>query len=108
MKRIIFILIIILGYFHLDLQAQKTAIKAGHLILPSTGEILENRMIIMEQGKIIEIKKNLKNIAVDSIIDLSNSWITPGLMDCHVHLSINMTYRKKDVFQRLSLNFLIR
>ena len=99
-KKTLILIIVILVNFHWNLQAQTTAIKAGHLILPSTGEILENQIILIEKGKIISIQKNMSGMDVDSTIDLSDSWITPGLMDCHVHLTSNMTYRNFDIYQR--------
>ena len=50
-------------------------------------------MIIIQNGKIKEVGTNLKISKTDKIIDLSNSWVLPGLMDCHVHITANETYR---------------
>ena len=35
----------------------------------------------------------LKYDSKDTVIDLSKSWVLPGLMDCHVHITFNFNYR---------------
>lgn len=86
-------------YIH-ELKAQVTAIRAGHVIMPSTGKMLDNQILLIENGKIKRIENDYGNVEADSIIDLSSSWVTPGLMDCHVHLTSNMSYRHFDYIQR--------
>ena len=79
--------------FTITVQAQNTVIKAGHLFDSRTGKILDNQIIIIKDGKIQEIGTNLKYKTTDSVIDLSQSWVLPGLMDCHVHITFNLPYR---------------
>lgn len=79
--------------FTVTVQAQNTVIKAGHLFDSRTGKILDNQTIIIKDGKIQEIGTNLKYKSTDSVIDLSKSWVLPGLMDCHVHITFNLPYR---------------
>ena len=43
----------------------------------------EDLEIIIRNGKIIEIGKNLKN--ADQIYDCENNLVTPGFVDCHTH-----------------------
>ena len=57
--------------------------------------MLDNQVIIIHDGKIKEVGPNLKINQIDTIIDLSNSWVLPGLMDCHVHITANNPYRAK-------------
>jgi imidazolonepropionase-like amidohydrolase len=83
----------ILLFFTLTATAQNTVIKAGHMFDARTGKMLENQIIIIQGGKIKEIGTNLKFSREDKIIDLSNAWVLPGLMDCHVHITNNETYR---------------
>lgn len=52
-------------------------------------------MIIIHDGKIKEVGPNLKINQIDTVIDLSNSWVLLGLMDCHVHITANNPYRAK-------------
>lgn len=74
--------------------AQSTVIKAGHLFDSRTGQVRDNQVIIMKDGRIAQVGPNLKAGPADTVIDLSDSWVLPGLMDCHVHITSNYPYRK--------------
>lgn len=87
-----FKILAILLFLTLVANAQNTVIKAGHLFEARSGKLLDNQIII-QNGKIKEVGANLKFGKEDKIIDLSDSWILPGLMDCHVHINNNETYR---------------
>ena len=86
----------ILGCIILSLstQAQNTVIKAGHLFDSRTGKFLDNQIIIIKQGRILQTGSDIKYEKNDIVIDLTNSWVLPGLMDCHVHITANYPYRK--------------
>ena len=77
-------------------NAQNTVIKAGHLFDARSGKMLDNQIIVIQDGKIKEVGANLKFSKEDKIIDLSDSWVLPGLMDCHVHVATNLGYRKRN------------
>ena len=77
-------------------NAQNTVIKAGHLFDARSGKMLDNQIIIIQNGKIKEVGTNLKFSQSDKIIDLSDSWVLPGLMDCHVHIATNLAYRSRN------------
>lgn len=93
MKNIITVLFLLIG---LNTFAQNTVIKAGHLFDARSGKILDNQMIIIQNRKIKEVGASLKINKTDTVIDLSNSWVLPGLMDCHVHITSNLAYRKRN------------
>ncbi len=78
----------------MSLKAQNTVIKAGHLFDSRTGKFLDNQMIIIKNGRILQTGTDLKYEKNDIVIDLSKSWVLPGLMDCHVHITSNYPYRK--------------
>jgi len=82
--------------FKVLLFAQTTVIKAGHVFDSRTGKILNDQIIIVKDGRIQEIGSDLKYKSTDNVIDLSKSWVLPGLMDCHVHITSNYPYRKID------------
>tara|TARA_R110002051_G_C8678995_1_gene491496 strand:- start:51 stop:1304 length:1254 start_codon:yes stop_codon:yes gene_type:complete len=90
-KKIIFLLAFLIT--SLIGNAQNTVIKAGHFFDARNGKMLENQIIIIQDGKIKDVGTNLKFNKTDSIIDLSDSWVLPGLMDCHVHITTNLPYR---------------
>ena len=75
------------------LNAQNIVIKAGHLFDSRTGKMLTDQIIIIKNGKIQETGSNLKYNNTDTFIDLSESWVLPGLMDCHVHITFNFPYQ---------------
>ncbi|MDC1011969.1 amidohydrolase family protein [Flavobacteriaceae bacterium] len=83
----------------LTVSAQNTVIKAGHFFDARKGKMLKNQIIVIQDGKIKEIGINPKFKDPDRIIDLSNSWVLPGLMDCHVHITLNLPYRNVNIEQ---------
>jgi imidazolonepropionase-like amidohydrolase len=96
-KKIIFLLAFLST--SLLINAQNTVIKAGHFFDARSGKMLDNQIIIVQDGKIKEVGANLKFNEADQIIDLSNSWVLPGLMDCHVHITANLPYRNLNMEQ---------
>jgi imidazolonepropionase-like amidohydrolase len=68
--------------------AQVTAIRAGNLIDPETGTISKNSIILIEQEKITEIGADLTIPADANVIDLSDKYVLPGLVDAHDHLAL--------------------
>ena len=90
------LIIALLHIFSFQLLAQNTVIKAGHFFDAQSGKMLDKQMIIIQNGKIKATGINLKINKTDTVIDLSNSWVLPGLMDCHVHITSNLSYRKRN------------
>jgi imidazolonepropionase-like amidohydrolase len=69
--------------------AQNTiAIRAGGVVDPAKGSVARNQVIVVENGKIKEIGPNVAIPDGAATIDLSNEWVSPGLMDAHVHLTL--------------------
>jgi len=99
-KNTIFLLALLIT--SLTINAQNTVIKAGHFFDARNGKMLKNQIIVIQDGKIKEIGINPKFSDTDSIIDLSNSWVLPGLMDCHVHITANFPYRNLQMEQMYS------
>ena len=103
-QTIFFILACIM--LNLPLPAQNIVIKAGHLFDAKAGKFLDNQVIIIKNGRILQVGANLTYAKSDIVIDLSKSWVLPGLMDCHVHITSNYPYRKfsgmEDIYARES------
>ncbi|MFQ5738260.1 MAG: amidohydrolase family protein [Acidobacteriota bacterium] len=68
--------------------AQTSAIQAGNLIDPATGTVARNQTILVRDGKIVEVGASLTIPEAARLIDLSESWVMPGLMDAHTHLTL--------------------
>jgi len=67
------------------------AIKAGHLVDPDTGKVVDHKIILVEGKKVVAVADELPVPAPAQVIDLSASWVLPGLMDLHTHLTYNYT-----------------
>jgi imidazolonepropionase-like amidohydrolase len=80
--------VVLLGAGVAPADGRTVAIRAGHLIDPATGEVETGRTIFVEDGKILSIGSDVIDAEVDETIDLSDSWVIPGLMDAHVHLTL--------------------
>jgi imidazolonepropionase-like amidohydrolase len=66
--------------------SQVTVIKAGRLIDPKSGSVLTNQVILID-GKIIRrVGAGIPIPRDATVIDLSNSTVLPGLIDCHTHI----------------------
>ncbi|KPZ70745.1 Imidazolonepropionase [Shewanella sp. P1-14-1] len=74
--------------------AATQVIHAGELLAIPGKSPLTQQTIVVKDGKILDVRKGFipaKSIAKDAkLIDLSNSFVMPGLMDMHVHLQMEL------------------
>jgi len=75
-------------------EAGTTLIHAGELLAVPGRPPTINQTIIIEDGRIKEVRNGFAN-ASDfdgsvAVIDLSNQFVLPGLMDMHVHLQVEL------------------
>jgi len=82
-------LVVLCALFVLPAGAQNViAIRAGNVIDPARGTVTANQVILVENGKIKSISSEAAIPSGAQVVDLSHEWITPGLMDAHVHLTL--------------------
>lgn len=63
-----------------------TLIHAGKLITAEDNKVLTNQTIVIEQDKITAVEAGFRPAtATDTLIDLRNHTVMPGLMDMHTH-----------------------
>ncbi len=67
--------------------AQVTVVRAGRLIDPDSGTVLTNQTIMIKDGKIQAVGRELALPADAKWIDLSDKTVLPGLIDCHTHVA---------------------
>jgi imidazolonepropionase-like amidohydrolase len=79
-----------------------TALKAGKLVIPETGETLNNQIILVEGTRIKAVGANIPIPAAANVIDLSRFTVLPGLFDCHAHMAMTVNRDGRD---RGSLQF---
>ena len=83
--------LITIAFAALSLQAQVIALNVGHLVDPEAGAVLDNQIILVENGRFTAIGPNVAIPPGAEVIDLSRQWVTPGLVDAHNHLAL--TYK---------------
>lgn len=69
-------------------QAATTVIHAGHLMTEPGKPVRANQSIVVENGKVAAIKDGF--VAGDEVVDLSQAWVMPGLIDMHTHVTATM------------------
>ena len=57
-------------------------------VLTGTGERIDNADVLMRDGKIAGIGKNLDASDNATIVDGTGKWVTPGIIDDHSHLGV--------------------
>ena len=72
------------------IYGQTVAIKAGHLIDPANGKVSNDQIILVDDKKITAVGADIDISNADEVIDLSDSWVLPGLMDAHVHMTFGL------------------
>jgi len=66
----------------------KIAIKAGRMLDAKTGSVATGVVILVEKGRIVSVGKAAPTDA--TVIDLSNEFVMPGMVDCHAHILGNL------------------
>lgn len=87
--------------FGVPAWAQTVAIRAGNLIDPANGAVAKNQIIVVKDKKIVAVGPNVAIPKDSVVIDLSNEWVMPGIMDAHTHV----TFSAK-LFSELDHNYL--
>jgi imidazolonepropionase-like amidohydrolase len=75
------------------IRAQNAALRVGHLVDPETGTAAANQVVLVENGKFSAIGGNVAIPAGAEVIDLSQYYVLPGLVDAHNHLAL--TYKEE-------------
>lgn len=108
MKLILLIVVLTLLHGYSSGQSNLKAIKAGKLIDVVNGTVLTNQIIIIDSNIITDIGPSVTIPKNAEIIDLSNSIILPGLIDCHTHLAAQPSGDYYgDLFRKTTIDFAI-
>lgn len=87
MKKRIFYAILMVAFTTFSLSAQRTILHCGKLI-DSKSDQVQNSMSIIIEGNVITAVESgyTKGKSNDTVIDLKDKTVMPGLMDMHVHI----------------------
>ena len=88
MERRSFSLILILVVLTANASAQDTVVRAGHLIDVEQGTVSDNQVIHVTDGMITAVGSDLRIPDASRIIDLSDSYVLPGLIEAHTHMAL--------------------
>ena len=56
-------------------------------VVTVTGQTFENGTVLIEDGKIKTVGQQIAVPQDAQVIDAAGCWVTPGLIDCHTHIS---------------------
>lgn len=79
---------VIAALLGLPTSAQTVVIRAGHLVDVEAGEVTANQSILIVDGKITAVGDRVIVPDGTEVIDLSDSYVMPGLIDAHTHLAL--------------------
>jgi imidazolonepropionase-like amidohydrolase len=67
--------------------AETIYVRAGHLVDPERGAVLERQMLRIEDGRVAAVMPDGPVPDGAKLVDWSAFWVLPGMIDMHVHLA---------------------
>src|SRR6478672_3670019 len=86
---ILFLLLVGNSRFAVYAQAKNEVLIKNATVLTAAKGTLENTDILIRDGKIARIGKNLSASAGSQTFDATGKYVTPGIIDCHSHLMLD-------------------
>ncbi len=71
-----------------------TVLHVGHLLADPAQPVRERQSVVIQGGKITAIKAGY--VAGDTVVDLKQAWVLPGLIDMHTHVTVEMDVHSKN------------
>jgi len=68
--------------------ASKPTLIRNATVLTATGEQIAHGAVLMENGKIVAVGRDLTAPEGAQVIDGTGKWVTPGIIDVHSHLGV--------------------
>ncbi|MFT5516763.1 MAG: imidazolonepropionase-like amidohydrolase [Rhodothermales bacterium] len=82
-----------------------TAIRAGAVLDVRTGEVERGVVILVRDGRIEAMGRDVDVPTGAEIVDLSGQFVLPGLMDAHVHLLVQPDYSSNNPILNKSIPY---
>lgn len=80
--------------------AKVTAVKAGRLLDVRTGQVLRDAVVLIEGGTVKAVGPDVAVPPGAETIDLGRSFVLPGLIDCHTHITFQFESYIDDIFRK--------
>ena len=84
LKKLTLLLLLIVGCLALPAQQVDLVLKGGHVIDARNG-IDAVMDVAIDEGKILQVAKDINTEGVFQVIDVSGMYVVPGLIDIHSH-----------------------
>jgi imidazolonepropionase-like amidohydrolase len=68
------------------MTVERTLIRAGRLVDVERAEVLDDRVIVLEGDRIMDVLAAMPAETSARVIDLADRTVLPGLIDCHAHM----------------------
>ncbi len=81
-------LIYLTGILAAGLTGAQTTLIRNATVLTVTKGTIENGSVLVENGKIAAVGKNVTAPADATVVDASGKYLMPGIIDCHSHTAI--------------------
>ncbi|HZR17538.1 MAG TPA: amidohydrolase family protein [Verrucomicrobiae bacterium] len=75
-------------------------VKAAHLVDVLDGKIIDNAVVVIEGERVKAVGTGIAIPAGAKTIDLGDSWLLPGLIDCHTHITSQIGNYYDDLFRK--------
>jgi len=83
--RVLTIALSICVVFVVSGQEYDLLIQNGHLIDPKNG-ISQEMDVAVKDGKIVSVAEEISEVSAEKVIDATGLYVTPGIIDIHVHV----------------------
>lgn len=69
-------------------MSERTIFLNASVLDPNRGELHPDSSVVVEQGMVREVSGGRVNANADRVIDVRGAVLMPGLIDCHVHVTV--------------------
>src|SRR5688572_6599346 len=70
-------------------QTVKATLIRNATVLPVSGPTLEGGSVLIENGKIAAVGKNVAAPQGAEVVDGAGMYLMPGIIDCHSHIAVS-------------------